>query len=108
MALQAIRRPDIAQGPLHDALLEMYPTEYNAEIQNAETAAEDSGLKNFVVMVIRRLSSASKMPLFYTRPIEDIDVMESDWRLFNLSPRVITYVTRAGDERYRRWESSRR
>lgn len=39
MALQALGRPAVAQGPLHDALLEIYGTEYETQMNEAHRSA---------------------------------------------------------------------
>lgn len=52
LALQAIGRPGVAQGPLHDTLLQMYPEEYNYWIAIAEDAA-DSGFQTAVILEIK-------------------------------------------------------
>ena len=102
MALQAIGRPDISQGPLHDALLEAYPIEYTDAIRYAEKAAKTARKKWGVVFVIRKLSKRSlardETP-FYEREVWDIPNTADYERTlihFGLSPRVITYITRAG------------
>ena len=102
MALQAIGRPEIAQGPLHDALLETYPVAYAEAIRYAETAAKSARKKWGVVFVIRKLRTRSlahgETP-FYERELWDIpNIAEYERTLlqYGLSPRVFTYITRAG------------
>ena len=102
MALQSIRRPEVAQGPLHDALLEMYPEEYGRMIAVSEAAARETGHKMVIVMSIRSLWANKagpkavpyRPPLFYSRLLES--GLDEEWRRWKASPRVITYVTRAG------------
>ena len=98
MALQSIRRPEVAQGPLHDALIEMYPEEYGRMIEMSETDAQRTGHKMVVVMSIRSLwanKAVSYRPsLFYSRLLET--GLDEEWRRWKASPRVITYVTRSG------------
>ena len=52
LALQSIGRPGVAQGPLHDTLLQMYPEEYNYWIAIAEDAA-DHGFQTAVILEIK-------------------------------------------------------
>ena len=106
MALQSIRRPEVAQGPLHDALIEMYPEEYVRMIRQTEAEAQETGHKMAIVMEIRGLwrkerspvltSTRKRFPLFYSRLFVEQRGLDEDWRSLGLSPRVITYVTRAG------------
>ena len=101
MALQAIGRPDIARGVLHDALLEMFPVEYTGSIERAETRAQQQNTKFAVVFVVRRMSKyrPDDSVRFYERPLAgilNIEYYERTMTRIGLPARVVTYVTRAG------------
>lgn len=104
MALQAIGRPDIAQGPLHDTLLEMYPDQYDSAIREAEMEARRRG-KKMVVMFVPADMRKNENP-FYVRGVSDpllragisheLKEIERGLIRVGLRPRVVVYVSRAG------------
>lgn len=102
LALQSIGRPDVAQGPLHDALLEMFPRMYSEWIHKAESEAKSRTWKMVVVLNphgLRYGDHPQLFPydLFYTRLHEPKFMAEGSWATPLGNPRIITYITRAGD-----------
>ena len=103
MGLQAIGRPDIAQGPLHDALLEKYPQTYPGFIRSADSEAARMGHQVEVVFRIDMISEAARRrydlgtaSLFYTRYHETGRERIAQAKRERGEPRVVTYVTPFG------------
>ena len=71
LARQSIGRPEVARGPLHDALLEMYPRDYAIAMDGAETEANRRGQSYAVMFLPTEMVSLSKhfgpCPFWITR-----------------------------------------
>lgn len=94
LARQSIRRPDVAQGPLHDALLEMYAEDYTKAIDFAEaraklrrSAASDRWVGDYAVMFNPSELAVSRPSRFWIIQYDAKD--DQGWE-----PSVITYIAR--------------
>ena len=106
MALQAIGRPAVAQGPLHDALLEMYPDTYQAAIARAEEHANQTESNVWaVVFLLHRILPRNEFRIFHKNPFalipwrkdleQNLNRLRQPKRLeYRTGPYVVTYVAR--------------
>ena len=100
MALHAVRNPDVARGPLHDALLELFGEQYDSVVRDAHKQAKAWAQPVEVVLRINALGGKFYLPgyrpklvgdpyPFYTRAAME-RALESEDAAHN---RVATYVT---------------
>lgn len=105
LALQAIGRPGVAQGPLHDTLFEMYPDGYERAIKVAETDARIHQKPKAVVFLVGRHTKARLTATFLGLPFviftwvdrleERLNDIANPYFDLGAGPYVVTYITRA-------------
>lgn len=102
LALQSIGRPDVAQGPLHDTLLSMYPS-YQEAIDDAERFVEKEPIS--VVFALHRIGSHYPFNVYRWTEVTEKRLNEEaakDRSFFSLGgrvrtrrgPYVVTYIAR--------------
>lgn len=93
LALQSIGRPAVAQGPLHDALLEMEPEYYGRTIGQAEEMASRHSFPQAVVFNIR--TRHLFVHPWATDLEEYLNERSYQWKRYR-DPHVVTYMTMSG------------
>lgn len=110
LARQSIGRPAVAQGPLHDALLETYGSQYQNELDHAERWADKQGRSEAVVFDIGSLRLVHwNYPLFQSHMYRDDLEGRLNRRNTWSGPYVITYVahrkpSKSGKPGRRKWQ----
>ena len=94
LGLQSIGRPGVAQGPLHDTLLEMYPDLYARAINLAHRNASSTSRSWAVLFLIGELKDTSDPLIFWVVPYSKYRNFESSEIWFSAGPQVVTYIAR--------------
>lgn len=92
LALQSIGRPHVARGLLHDALLEMYPVDYQRAIDKAHEMASADKHSYAVLFLIGEMSTwRRETPPLWVVPNTQHDTKQTMW---GRGPQVVTYIAR--------------